>query len=240
MKRKLLVSITTTQFYPRTEPQAWLSKIEEIKFFGIQEVAFFPTCLDPKQRVECYRYLETVKNLSIPFVHARSDMHPDEFQYLRDRFATKLFNLHSHRCRPLMHDLSEHQSMIAIENTGEEKMVASDIGHFCGLCLDLTHLEDDRKKNKLLKYESILSLMDLFPVRGNHIGPISSVLRHFPDDPSITFYEKHLMEDPSEFDYLQSYPERFFGELMAIEIENPITEQLKAKDYLENLIGHLV
>lgn len=38
-------------------------------------------------------------------------------------------------------------------------------------------------------------------------------------------------------DYLKNYPQEFFPEYMAIELENSLEEQIEIKKYLQNIIN---
>jgi len=44
------------------------------------------------------------------------------------------------------------------------------------------------------------------------------------------------LEDFSELDYLRKYPKDYFSSLIALELENTIKEQLKAKEYILDIL----
>jgi len=48
------------------------------------------------------------------------------------------------------------------------------------------------------------------------------------------------MKDLSEFNYLKSYPARFYGKYIAIELVNPLEEQLRLVTYLKNLLADML
>jgi len=49
-------------------------------------------------------------------------------------------------------------------------------------------------------------------------------------------YDSHYFEDLSEFDYLKKYSINLFSDFCALELENTIKDQLRAKDYILNLL----
>ena len=236
MKRKLLVSITTIL------GDSWQDKIAEVDQFGLKEIALFVTCLNEHQRAECYKMLETIPDLEIPFVHARTDMHPNEFRFLMDSFGTKLFNLHPAREMPYLHDLSTLKNQICIENSGPLKTLVlreEDVEGYGGLCLDMSHLEEERIL-RIENYTKISNLIKPFGVRANHISAISAEAKPSKRDNSVMRHSFHLMEDLSELDYLKNYPEYYFGDYLAIELENSIAEQIQAKNHIESILGDLL
>lgn len=235
-KEQFLPAITTLSAKFKVEGNSWQEKIKEIDELGLEKVAIFPTCLNKEQRQEMYSLLEETGLKEIPFVHLRSDMSVEELDYLVKKFKTKVFNIHSEKQYPLAHNLEKYRKQLFIENTilwNEQE-----IKKFAGVCLDFSHLHDD----ELLcpeKYQINFGLLGKYKIGCNHIAAISKVSLTETEDgkANLLHYSKHLFQDLSEFDYLKNYPKEFFSQFCAIEIENSLAEQLKAIDYITNILS---
>lgn len=225
MPKIFLPSITTT------ENPDWELRIKEVKNLKLSQIALFLSSLDYSQRQNCYQKLEQINNLTIPFVHARTDMTKGEFDYLTKRFFTKKFNIHPLWDFPLVSDLGEYKDKIYIENTSN--LFEADLLDFAGICLDISHLEDCRLFYPD-RYKQIYSLIKKHPVGANHLNAISK--EALEDEKGFFGHNCHNMKTFKEFDYLKKYPENYFGEYMAIELINPIAEQLKLIEYLKKLL----
>ena len=232
MQKKVLVSLTTTVVKREGNSEFLVKEINELRRLAIKELAFFPTCLVKEERQQAYRWLEEVPDLRIPFVHARSDMRPEEYYYLQKRFGTKCFNLHSARYFPLAHELGELKNSIAVENIGPE-LYHEDLHGYAGLCLDLAHLEAHRRSGRD-NYQRVLEIAKTSGVRANHISASGELFpsRHYP---GVMECDKHRLDDLTEIDYLTRYSAEYFGEHVAIELENPLVEQLEIKAYIQQL-----
>lgn len=226
-KEQFLPSITTIGENPNSP---WQNKIKEIDVLGLEKVAIFPTCLNKDQRQEMYDLLEKTKLKEIPFVHIRSDMTEKELDYLQDKFKTKVFNIHTLRQYPLVSDLSKHKKSLFVENTWPWD--ENEIKNFAGVCLDFSHLHDA----KLLRpkdYESNLEILKKYLIGCNHISAIAkSIARYDGPDGKIPFYSRHIFTELIQFDYLKEFPKEFFSDFCAMEVENSLSEQLKAIDYI--------
>jgi hypothetical protein len=230
MKRKILISITTTS------NSDWRRKIKEIDNLKIKEIAVFLTCLDKKERKEFYNLLEKTKIKSIPFVHMRSDMSPKELDYFIKKYNTKVFNIHSKREYPLKYKHLENRDKIYIENV-YCLFDNNEIKSFGGICLDLTHFENDRIFNKE-RYFKILKVIKEFKIGCNHISVIKKTPRLDKYNNSKRC-DSHFLENLSELDYLKKYPANYFSPFVAIELENTLKEQLEIKKYIEKILVNI-
>lgn len=226
MNHQVLPSITTT------DNPDWRQQIAEISTFSLATVALFITGLDFEQRQECYRLLERIPNLTIPFVHARTDMDVPEFTYLINRFQTQLFNIHALQAYPLQHDYSLYADRILIENTYHFSP-APDLPRFGGLCLDLSHLEILRLFRPAAYYQ-LIQLTHTYPVPANHVSAINP--KHIFIDDSGQPHANHHLQQLSDLDYLRHFPARCFSSLIAIELTNSLSEQLRARDYVSSVL----
>jgi hypothetical protein len=225
--KKILVSITTTQ------KSDWRKKIEEVKELGLDEVAAFPTCLNKKDREEFYKLIKESGIKNIPLVHLRSDMDIDEMDYFIENYNTKVFCTHTQREYSFSHDLSKYHNIMGIENV-YYSFDEEEIKKFGGICLDFSHLENAKISAREI-FEHNVKTLEKYPVIANHINSIKKT-PHI-DENGYSRYDNHFLNDLSEFDYLKNYPENYFSPYIAIELENSIKEQLKARDYLNNLIN---
>lgn len=226
--RKILPTITTIN------KSRWPKKIEEIRKLKLREVFLFLTPLDIKERRGLYELLNETKVEKIPFVHIRSDMELWELDYLIERYQTEIFNIHSMRQYSLLYNYDKYKHMIYIENSTVFPLQEKEIKDFAGICLDLSHLENTRLIDQNA-YQDNINLLEKHPIGCNHISAIKKSPFSKKDSPRLR-YDCHYLEDLSELDYVKRYPTNYFSSFMAIELENSIEEQLKAKDYIIDLL----
>lgn len=211
---------------------AWLDKIAEVKELKLEEVCLFLTCLNQEQRKEVFRLLEETSVKRIPFVHLRSDMELSELDYLAKRYQTKVFNIHTQKEFPSLNDYGPYKKSVCIENT-YEPLNESELEEFGGVCLDLSHLENDRILQPG-KYRQNTEVLKKYSPRCSHISAVKK--ESFIDEESHLRITSHHFDDLSELAYLAKYPLAYFGEVSALELENSIEEQLRAKEYISTLI----
>lgn len=224
---QILPTITTIT------PKAWRDKVKEVKKLKLKEVALFPTCLNQEERKELYQLLKKTNVKSIPFVHLRNDMEIWELDYLVKNYQTKVFNTHTQREYPFLYDYAKYKDVIYIENV-YEPLDEEEIKEFAGVCLDVSHLETDRILD-IKKYEHNIKIIDKYGCGCNHISAVKDIITK--DEKNYSKYDTHFLEDLSELDYLKKYPLKYFASFIAIELENTIEEQLKAKEYIVNLLN---
>lgn len=205
----------------------WQRSINDMSSLSVSQFALFLTGMSETERPELYKRLETMDKAEIPFVHAMSDMTPDEYRYLMKRFGTKKFNIHTLRSYPVKYPLGDMKQYIYIENSGDIPN-EQDLEGFAGLLIDLSHLESDRLLNPEV-YQDFLEFIKKNKVGANHI---SVIMKH--PDPVRGDYDSHQLTDLSELDYLKNLPNYCFGEYLAIELYNSIKEQLAAIEYIKS------
>ena len=233
------MSITFLPTITTITPGGWRGKVGEIDRLGIKEAAVFPTCLEFGERRELYAALEQTKLKSVPFVHIRSDMSASELDYFIKRWKTRVFNIHPPGYRPLAFDPAPYRDKIYIENIDtkdQPKFIwrEEEIAQFAGICIDFTHME----ANRLLypdRFERNTQIIAKFPCGCAHISAITPALKFDPYT-KMNRYDFHRFENLNEFDYLRNYPRGYFPKYAALELENSLAEQLKAKQYIEVLL----
>jgi len=223
--KKILVTITTTY------RSHWRQKIREVNKLNIKEAALFLTGLNPQERKECYQLLKKSALIKIPFVHLRSDIAPWELKFLIKNYQSKIFNIHSETQYPLKHNLSLYSNQIYIENT-DCLLNEKELQKWAGICLDLSHLEDDRCLNPK-RYHYNLKIIKKYPLGCNHISAVRKKTFHHSQYGNIK--SSHWIQNLAEVDYLKNFPKEFFSPVIAIELENSLKKQLKVKKYIETM-----
>lgn len=219
------------QFFPAittTKGADWREMVKEIDKTGLKEIVLFPTCLEKEKRKELYNLLEKTNIKSIPLVHLRTDMELEELDYLAEKYHTRLFNIHTPRRHPLVTDFSKYKKQIYVEN-GRPLFTEKELNSFAGICLDFSHLENDRRLNEKV-FQGTIKMFKKYPIGWAHISAVAEA-PHMDVDGYLTYHE-HRLRDFSELDYLKNYPLNYFPEFIAMELENSLKEQLKAIDYI--------
>lgn len=200
---------------------------------NIKEVALFPTCLNEEERKTLYSLIlqSTIKH--IPFVHLKDDMKLSELDYLIKKYNTQVFNTHSAKDYPIPAEWGKYKNIICIENTPYTFFDEEEIKKWGGLCVDFSHLEDNQMLDQE-KYDSDIKIIEKYPIRCNHISAIKQ--KFSVDEQGRMRYTEHTLNDRSELDYLKKYPLSYFTDFCAIELDNKITDQLAAIDYINTLL----
>ncbi len=222
--RKIYPSITTT------EP-IWKNQIKELKELGLKEFCLFLTCLDKKKREALYKILGELKIEKIPLIHIKEDMELGELDYLVKKYKPEAFNIHSQRQYPFNPSQAKYKDIIFIENS-VVSLEEEELRAFAGVCLDLSHLEEARLLNPSL-YQNYVEILKKFPCGCNHISAIKE--SPFKKDGELK-YSCHYLAKLSELDYLKRFPREYFSSIIALELENTISQQLKARDYIIDLL----
>jgi hypothetical protein len=228
MKKIILPTITSTK-------PVWKKRIKEAGRKELKEIALFLTCLKIKERKEAYFLLEKNKIQIIPFVHLRSDMELWELDYLKKRFKTEVFNTHTKKRYPFLKDLGKYKKIIFIENVLlplDEK----EIKESAGICLDFSHLENDRQQRPEI-YEKNIKLIEKYFIGCSHISAVRKT-PYWEERAQSLRYDCHFYNNLSEFDYLKKYPRSYFPKYIALELENTIGKQLEAKRHIEKILKH--
>lgn len=226
MISKIYPAVTTT-------PNAhWRQKIQEVKDLGLSEISLFLSAIKKAEREELYQALKETKIETVPFVHLRSDADPEEIRFLLATYRTRKFNIHSQKEYPLLYDLSAFKDLIYLENGLVP--IDDELPDWAGLCLDTSHLEDQRLAKDPIA-DHFLAMLKKYPCGLWHLNSIKMTTRYASDvkRPSHSF---HSYENLSEFDYALKYKE-YLPEMIVLELENSIPEQFKAKEYIERIFG---
>lgn len=227
---KILVSLTTW----RTD---WQRVIKDFEKFNVTEIGLFLTCADPDERKEIYQKLHKSSVKNIPLVHLRHDSERWEYDLLVKNFNAKVFNFHAMPdALRFLNNNSDIANTVHIENGYTLKPIFFELLEICGgLCLDLSHYEDFGKRQNLEGYDKLDETIKTYKIGMTHIPAVYNKPYFNEDDPPKFVSEGHTMKDMSNFDYLDKY-KHLLAEYNAIELTNPIEEQLKVKEYIENKV----
>jgi len=223
--KKVLLSYTT---YKNPDPKKHLQAIKEA---GINDFAIFLSTMPFPQRQRLFLELDQMPGISIPCCHARTDILPEELDYMIEHYGTKMFNIHAPREMKIEHNLDKYKDKIYIENSGRW-IDESDLDGFAGICLDLTHLKHSQMAEPET-YKKMLELIPKYKIGFNHVSALGPAHRVGNSDR----YDYHYLTDLSQLDYLKEFPQEYFGEYIAIELGNDVATQLKIKEYIENIIS---
>jgi hypothetical protein len=233
-ERYVLCSITTATIHGHG-PMDRRAAVDESVCLGLTRFALFLTALDAEARRDYYRFLRQrrrMHNFTIPFVHARSDMHPDEYRMFMSEFGTERFNLHPVRKHLLTHELPEEIRAVTYVENLLDQPTESDYEGFAGICLDFAHLEHIRRFGQE-RYRACLALLERIPIGANHVSAYAS------EREGTVAEHRHWVESLEDFDYVRRFPVLFFGRFVAIEVNNPLSAQLEAANWLEAHLASL-
>jgi len=221
LNKRVLVSITGET------DNHWKDKIKEINSLGLKKVALFNERFTLVQRKQIYEALLDSCVKEIPFVHGKNDMSRDEFKFLMDNFATQRFNIHADGFKYLDKWKGYHKYLFAELSYHNKLPKDFDIFKVGGFCVDLAHFKcaEERWSNEFDYIISNEKHHKLFQC--NHISGYSPKRKH----------DIHTIKKITSFDYLKSLPKFLFGENIALEVDNPISSQLKYRDYIIELLS---
>jgi len=215
-----------TEFLPTiTSITDWRGKIREAADLGLKRVCFFPTAIEPAARQEAYRLLWDAGIREIPFIHLRSDFTPDEVAFLMERFGTERFNIHPAALHPMFHDLSALRDRIYMENN--EDLTEGDLRAWAGICLDVSHHENERLRGTSV-FGELEERLKTTPVGCWHVSAIR------PESRPNGHFDAHVLASLSELNYVARY-KKYAPPIAAMELENPLREQLEAVEYVKRM-----
>jgi len=208
-------------------------KLEEAQKLKIKKLCVFFSPLIQEKRKVFYKALEKSIIKEIPFAHIRGDFTKEEIIYLKKNFNTRLFNFHSDNQHKIFYDYGDLKKEIYIENT-MTKFNESEITDYAGICLDVSHLENDRLTNngRYLYFKNLLKKMNC---ACGHASALKKDINYCEVAEEKRF-DKHFFEKLSDFDYLVKY-KKILPQVIALEVENTLSQQLKAIEYINKKLN---
>lgn len=196
--------------------QTLLDKIKEINRRQIAQAGLFLTQVNKSERRRVYQALLKSTIKEIPLIHLRNDMSGEEVRFLKDNFHPTYYTIHKSSFRYL-YKWSGFKKKLYLEFSGRlGKVPPFRLDTIGGFCVDLAHYkigetcQSDEFKYQLARRKN----KKLFAC--NHLNGY---------DPRINNCN-HLPKADRDFAYLKTLPRHIFSPLIALEMENPIKEQL--------------
>jgi len=204
-----------------------ISKIKELDALGERRAALFLEMLTPVHRRRVYSALKKSGLKEFPLVHIRNDMKKEELKYLEENYGAKHFTIHESSFAYLGKWQGYHHKLyleLNYDNHVPESVAVELIG---GFCIDLSHFKSSeerwtrdfeyvmRHKNKKGRFEC------------NHLNGYSETAKK----------DIHTVRSLAEFDYLKSLPKFIFGEEIALEVFNPVSEQVLFKKHVVKMLS---
>jgi len=225
-RERIVVGVTTTA--NRRPQEHWKEQLREIKALGIKKIALFPTTLLFKERKELYQELEKSGVEEVKLLHLRDDFKTEELEYFWKRFKTRWFNCHEHELKIFYDKFPKFRKNILLELTPwPDLAVKIEPNRLGGFCLDLAHVQMLQEREHRKKVDYIISRLKNTPVHANHLNGYSFEFKK----------DQHFVSRKEQLNYLTKLPEKMFGEVLALEMENSIKSQLKYKEYIVKLFS---
>lgn len=204
--------------------KGWETKIKDIKKYKITRFALFLEEIERRYRKKLYRKLLN-NNFDIPFVHIREDVDKEELEFLSKNFKTEYFNIHETHFHLLKEWNGFHENIYLELNYDDYIPKNVDINKIGGFCINLSHFKASEKKQSK-EYKYVIK-------RKNYKSKF--VCNHLNGYSYKNNSDMHQVSGVKDFDYLINLPKFVFGKIIALEMYNSISEQLKFKRYLTKL-----
>jgi len=193
-----------------------LSKIKEINQRKITRACLFLTMVDKTERRQVYQALLKSTIKEIPLVHLRNDMSLEEVLFLEEHFHPTYYTIHANSFRYLFKWLG-FKKRLYLETSNSEKILdITKVEIVGGFCVDLAHFKiEEKRQSPQYKYQmSYAKQSRLFVC--NHLNGYSY----------FRIKDLHLIRRSRDLSYLKTLPSFIFGKIIALEMKNPIREQL--------------
>ncbi|MFA5024601.1 MAG: hypothetical protein WC523_06665 [Patescibacteria group bacterium] len=207
-----------------------LSKIKEINKLKITRVALFLTMIkkDAKRRVFKALLKSTIKE--IPLVHLRNDMSQEEIIFLENNFHPTYYTIHENSFDHL-HKWPKFKKRLYLEFGGHGKRKPqARVEAIGGFCVDLAHY-------KIAETSQTVQFRYQFSKRKQKKLFACNHLNGYSPKTNTCIHEVGKIE---EFDFLKTLPKFIFGKTIALEMENPIREQLIWRKKLIKMLNQRV
>lgn len=210
------------------EKEAWEEKLNDINKLGIAEVALFLERFDQTQRKKIYRAILDSSLKNIPLCHIRNDMEIEELVFMEEKFKTKYFTIHEGSFSFLDKWPGFNKKLyleMDANNYISQKVIVEKIG---GFCVDFSHFKMAQTQwTKEFDYTYFKKEKIKFGC--NHLNGYDEEKN---DD-------MHVVKSLKDFDYLKTLPKFLFSKVIALEMDNSISQQIKFRKYLVNLLSRI-
>jgi len=144
-----------------------------------------------------------------------------------NNFKTQRFNIHPSAFKYLNKWKGYHKYLFAELSYFNVLPKGFDVRKVGGFCVDLAHFKcaEERWSNE---FDYIISNKEHHKYfQCNHVSGYSPWRKR----------DIHVIKKITSFDYLKSLPKFLFGENIALEVDNPIVNQLRYRDYVIDLLS---
>jgi hypothetical protein len=212
----------------------WRVMLAEAKEQGVKRAGLLLNCLNLKERAELYDLLAASGIDNVPLVHIRNDMTETELEYFFNEYGTKIFTAHPGAEYPFFEAMPKFQKNIFIENT-HSLFNEQELERYGGICLNLSHLENERLENPE-RYDLFCQTIKTHQIGCNYISAVKPQGQPAAGYKEYIRHDDYFLGDFSELDYLKNYPKDYFSGCVVLEMQNDLASQLKAKDYIFDLL----
>ena len=217
--KKLIVSITGRK------KKDWLDKLKEIDRYKIKEVALFMQLFPPSQKKGLLKALKNSSIKKIPLVHIREDTTKKEIDFLTKHFSSRYFTIHEYLFNRLTNWRGDYQKLYLEMSTDDRVAPYVQVEKIGGFCIDLAHY----KKQAVWQTKDYVYIVE-------HLQNIDCSCNHLSGYSYKTNLDLHTVTSVRDFDYIYQLPHNLFGKVIALEIFNPIREQIKYQKLLKKSI----
>lgn len=199
----------------------WQSKLRDLNKLKIREAALFLERFDQIQRKKIYRALLDTSIKTIPLCHIRNDMEIEELVFLESKLKTAYFTIHESSFGFLEKWKGFHKKLYLEMNMDDYVSPRVAVEKIGGFCIDFSHFKSALTNwTKDFDYTYFKKFKADFAC--NHLNGYSAEKNT----------DLHTIKNLEDFDYLKTLPKFLFSKVIALEVENPISQQIKFKKYL--------
>lgn len=203
-----------------------ITKMRDAQKLGITEAGLFLEVLHPSARRKVYDELLKTKIKSFPLVHIRNDMQKWELDFLEKLLHPKYYTIHESTFKYLA-KWKGYMKKLYLELDYNDKIAGNvHVERIGGYCIDLSHYmaacERHSKESVYIKHHHLKRYF-----KCNHLN-------------GYTYKRKkdiHGVRNAMELDYLKSIPKGIFSNCIAMEMWNPVKEQLAFKKHVIKLLS---
>jgi len=219
--KRILIGITGTK------ERDWKNKLEEIDRFKINRVSLFLESFKKTQREKIYSALLNSKIKEIPLVHIRNDMEKEELVFLKKNFNSFYFTIHESGFKLIEKWKGFYKDLYLEMNMDSYISQLVEVEKIGGFCIDLSHF-----KVEMVKFSKEFAY--IFERRKtSHYFDCNHLNGYCPKKND----DLHFIKSLKDFDYLKTLPKFIFGDIIALEVYNSISQQLEFKKYLSKLLN---
>ena len=203
----------------------WQSKLKEINQLKINQAAVFIEWFDKKERPHLYKFLLKSSIKKVPLVHLRDDTDKEDIEFFIKNYGTQYFNIHEEHFE-LLDQWSGYWDKLYLEMNYDSQIAKNvKVREIGGFCIDLSHFK-----------AAIARGAEEASYAFKRKNKIKFTCNHLNGYDPIKKRDKHTIDSLNDFDYLTSLPKFVFGPTIALEVNNPIKEQIEFKKYLTKLL----